>query len=207
MTYYISSSQARTTARNDLTIFREVNYLMEQIILASQSGLYSVTIDDNTIMTESTPSITVTGSVTNPTVTVGNTFVIAGSSVVLGTSGTNLNSIIADINDAAISGIVASKNDSNNLVITYTSPAATNWVVTVGSGTANTELGFTNDTDYTATNPSSTDYWLAWQGGIDDPAKRDHMNQVKSYFENLDYTIDRLTNTSTGRTLKWQIGW
>lgn len=207
MTYYINSNQARSTARNDLTIFNEVNYLMEQVITTSQAGGYAVTVTDGTEMTESTPTIVITGTVANPTVTGGNTFIIAGSTVVLGTTGTNLNSVIADINDANISGVVASKNNSNNLVITYTAPAASSWEVTVGAGTANVELGFTDDTVHTASDPSSTDFFLAWQGNVDDPAKRDQMNEVVKYFRNLDYTIDRLTNTTTGRTFKWQISW
>jgi hypothetical protein len=207
MTYYINSNQARSTARNDLTIFSEVNYLMEQVITTSQAGGYTVTVTDGTEMTESTPTIVITGTVANPTVTGGNTFIVAGSTITLGTTGTNLNSVIADINDAGISGVVASKNASNNLVITYTAPAASSWVVTVGSGTANTELGFSDDTEHTATNPTSVDFFQAWQGNVDDPARRDQMNEVKKYFDNLGYTIERLTNTSTGRTFKWQISW
>lgn len=207
MTYYINSNQARSTARNDLTIFNEVNYLMEQVITTSQAGGYTVTVTDGTAMTESTPTIVITGTVANPTVTGGNTFIIAGSTVVLGTTGTNLNSVIADINDANISGVVASKNDSNNLVITYTAPAASSWEVTVGAGTANVELGFTDDTVHTATDPDSVSFFQAWQGNVDDPAKRDQMNEVVKYFRNLDYTIERLTNTTTGRTFKWQVSW
>lgn len=207
MTYYINSSQARSTARNDLTIFNEVNFLMEQVITASQAGGYTITVTDGSEMTESTPTITITGSVANPTVTIGNTFIIADTTVVLGTTGTNLNSVIADINDANISGVVASKNDSNNLVITYTAPAASTWSVTVGAGTANADLGFSDDTEHTATNPTSVDFFNTWQGSRDDPSKTDQMNEVLRYFQNLGYSIERLTNTSTGRTFKWQINW
>lgn len=206
MTYYINSTQARSTARNDLTIFNEVNYIMEQVITVSQAGGYNVTVADGTLMTESTPIITITGTVANPTIA-GNTFIIAGSTITLGVTGNNLNSVIADINDAAVAGVVASKNVSNNLVITYTAPAASTWEVIVGAGNTNTELGFTDNITHTATDPSSTAYFNAWQGNVDDEAKRDQMNEVKKYFTNLGYTAERVTNTLTGRTFKWQITW
>lgn len=205
MTYSINSNQAKSIARNDLVIFNEINTLMQQVIADAESGLYETTISDATTMTESTPAITLTGTVTNPTITNGQTFIIAGTTIVLGTSGTNLNSIISDINDAAVSGVTASKS-SNRLVVTYTAPAATTWSVTVGAGSANTALGIPSGTT-TATNPSSVTYFNVWQGNSTDRPKTDQMNQVIQYFENLGYSIDRQTNTSTNKTFKWVIGY
>lgn len=205
MTYSINSNQARSIARNELVIFNEINTLMQQVITNADSGLYETTVSDGTTMTESTPTITLTGTVATPTVSVGQTFIIAGTTITLGTTGTNLNSIIADINDAAVSGVVASKS-SNRLVITYTAPAATTWSVTVGAGTANTALGFTSGTT-TATNPSSVTYFNVWQGNTTDRPKTDQMNQVIQYFETLGYSIDRQTNTSTNKTFKWVISY
>ena len=99
MTYYINKTSARTIARADLTIFNETQALMKQVITDAGNGLYETTISDGTTMTESTPVITITGSVSNPTVTPGNSIIIAGNTILLGGTGTNLNSIIADIND------------------------------------------------------------------------------------------------------------
>jgi len=156
-------------------------------------------------MTESTPQITITGSVSNPTITGTPTLIIAGSTITLGTSGTNLNSITADVNDAIIPGLVAGK-DNVNFRVFYTAPASTAWQVTIGAGTANTDLGLTAGTT-SATNPSSVDYFSVWQGVTNDRAKTDQMNQVISYFENLGYTISRLTNTATNKTFKWVISY
>ena len=206
MTYYINKQEARSMARADLIIFDEVNAIMKQIITDAGNGLYETTVSDGTTMTESTPQISITGSVSNPTITGTPTLIIAGSTITLGTSGTNLNSIIADVNDAAVSGVVASKNTSNNLVLTYTAPAATAWQVTIGAGTANTDLGLTAGTT-AATNPSSVDYFSVWQGVTNDRAKTDQMNQVISYFKNLGYTISRLTNSATNKTFKWVISY
>lgn len=206
MTYYINKQQARVMARSDLTIFNEINALMKQIITDAGNGLYETTISDGTTMTESTPTITLTGTVANPTITATPTLIIAGSTITLGTTGTNLNSVIADINDANVSGVVASKNSSNNLVITYTAPASTTWSVTVGAGTANTDLGLTAGTT-TATNPDSVTYYNVWQGVANDRPKTDQMNQVIQYFQNLGYTIERLKNTSTNKNLKWVISY
>tara|TARA_B100001057_G_C22514187_1_gene819188 strand:+ start:10 stop:630 length:621 start_codon:yes stop_codon:yes gene_type:complete len=204
VTYYINKTQARTIARADLTIFNEVSALMKQIITDSGNGLYETTITDGTTMTESTPTITITGSAANPTIVGTPTLIIAGSTITLGTSGLNLNAVISDINDAAVSGLVASKNAANNLVLTYTAPAATAWTVVIGAGTANTPLGVTAQT-YTATDPSSVSYYNVWTGTSVDRAKSDQMNQVLEYFKNLGYSIDRLKNTTTNKNLKWVI--
>lgn len=206
MTYYINKTQARTIARADLTIYNEVTELMKQVITDAGNGLYETTVSDGTTMTESTPVITITGSTANPTITGTPTLIIAGSTITLGTTGTNLNSVIADINDAAVSGLVASKDSSNRLVLTYTAPAATTWNVVIGAGTANADLGLTAST-YTATNPSSVSYFNVWQGSTSDRPQTDQMNQVILYFENLGYTIQRLKNTTTNKTFKWVISY
>tara|TARA_B100000497_G_C7644466_1_gene387496 strand:- start:160 stop:777 length:618 start_codon:yes stop_codon:yes gene_type:complete len=205
MSYYINKNEARATARNDLTIFDEVQALMKQVITDAGNGLYQTTVSDATTMTESTPSVTVIGA-SNPTITGTPTLIIAGHTTTLGSTGTNLNSIIADINDALIPGLVASKNTNNNLILTYEAPASTTWSVEVGSGTANTELGLTTGIT-NATNPSSVTYNSVWQGDAADRAKTDQMNQVELYFKNLGYSIERVTNSVTGKTFKWVISY
>ena len=59
----------------------------------------------------------------------------------------------------------------------------------------------------TATNPTSVDYFNCWQGNATSRPKTDQMNQVILYFQQLGYTIERLKNTSTGKTLKWVISY
>ena len=206
MTYYINSTQARSTARNDLTIFNEVNYLMARVITVSQAGGYNVTVEDGTLMTESTPDVVVSGTVTDPIIVDGTKIVVSSTIIILGTSGLNLNAVIADINDAAVPSLLASKNITNQLVLTYTTPAAAEWKMSIFDSTANDALGLPNGT-FVASDPSSTSYFSAWQGNVDDEAKRDQMNEVKKYFTNLGYTAERVTNTLTGRTFKWQITW
>jgi hypothetical protein len=204
MTYAINSQQAITRARQDLVIFREINAIMEKIIVDSGNGLYRTRFVDGTTMTESTPDIVVTGTVSSPTITGTPTIILNGTTITLGTTGANLNSVIADINDASVDGIVASKNSSNQLVLTYTSVASTNWIFDIGAGTANTALGLTAGTT-TATNPESVTYFSVWQGTTSDRVKQDHINQVINYFENLGYTADIRINTSTNKTFEWII--
>jgi hypothetical protein len=206
VTYYINKTSARTIARADLTIFNETQALMKQVITDAGNGLYQTTVTDGTTMTESTPTITITGTVANPTVSSLETVILGGQTVILGPSGTNLNAVIADINDANVSGLVASKNAANNLVLTYTAPAATTWTFVLGAGTANTNLGLTAQT-YTASNPDSVAYYNVWSGTVADRAKSDQMNQVVKYFENLGYTIERLKNTTTNKNFKWVISY
>lgn len=206
MTYAINKTEARTIARADLTIFNETQALMKQVITDAGNGLYETTITDGTTMTESTPTITITGTVANPTVSSLETVILGGQTVILGPSGTNLNAVIADINDANVSGLVASKNAANNLVLTYTAPAATTWTFVLGAGTANTNLGLTAQT-YTASNPDSVTYYNVWSGTTADRVKTDQMNQVIKYFQNLGYTIERLKNTTTNKNFKWVISY
>ncbi len=58
MSYQISAQQARTTARNDLTIFDETSALMRQIIVDAGTGAYQTIVSDGTTMTESDPTPT-----------------------------------------------------------------------------------------------------------------------------------------------------
>ena len=206
MTYAINKTVARTIARSDLTIFNETQALMKQVITDAGNGLYETTITDGTTMTESTPTITITGTAANPTIVGTPTLIIAGITVTLGTSGLNLNAIISDINDASITGLVASKNAANNLVLSYTVAQSTSFTVVVGAGTANTALGLTAQTN-SATNPDSVTYFNTWQGTATDRVKTDQMNQVILYFQNLGYTIERLKNTNTNKTIKWSISY
>ena len=90
--------------------------------------------------------------------------------------------------------------------MSYTLAQATSFTVVLGAGTANTALGLTAQT-YTATNPTSVAYFNCWQGTVSDRVKTDQMNQVIQYFQNLGYTIERLKNTSTNKTLKWVISY
>ena len=206
MSYTINKTQARNIARADLTIFNETQALMKQVITDAGNGLYETTITDGTTMTESTPTITITGSIANPTITATPTIILGGVTITLGTTGLSLNAVIADINDAGVSGLVASKNGINNLVLSYTAPAATTWTFVVGAGTANADLGLAAATS-TATNPDSVSYFTCWQGSTQDRAKTDQMNQVELYFKNLGYTITRLKNTITNKTFKWVISY
>ena len=120
MTYFINKTSARTIARADLTIFNETQALMKQVITDAGNGLYETTITDGTTMTESTPTITITGSVANPTITPGDTVIVGGQTILLGGTGTSLNAVIADINDfQGVAGLVASKNAANNLVLNF----------------------------------------------------------------------------------------
>lgn len=202
MTYSFNSKQALSVARNDLVIFREINTLMEQVIADAGNGLYETTVSDGTTMTESTPDIVVTGTVANPTITSGQTIILGGTTLVLGTTGTSLKAIIADIN-GYFPNLVATATAANRLVLTKTTTAGA-WTFTVGAGTANTALGLTATT-HTATNPDSVSYFSVWNGATTDRAKTDQMSQVIAHFESLGYGIEQRTNTTSTNTFKWVI--
>lgn len=201
----LNASQARAQSQQDMIIYDEVQAIMKAVITASSSGLYETTVSDATTMTESTPVQSITGSVSTPVTTSGNTFIFNGTTVILGTSGTVFNGIVADINDAGITGLVASKV-GGFLNLEYTAPAGLTWTYDIGAGTANTELGLTSGV-VTMTSPTSTTYYTAWQGTSTDRAKGLQMDEVMKHFGNLGYKIERVSNTTTGTTLKWYIYW
>lgn len=202
----LNAAQARAKSNSDLVIYDEVQYIMKDIITQSAAGGYTSTIADGTTMTESTPEVVVTGTVANPTVVVGETFIWDGTTVTLGTTGTNLNAIIADINDAGITGLVASKNATNNIVLTHNIPQSTAWQYVIGTGTANNNLGITANT-YVPPNPSSSTYYTTWQGTSVNRGYKVQMDYVVRHFENLGYRIERSVNTGTNQTFQWNISW
>ena len=206
MSVGLNAAQARAKSQQDMIIFTEVNSIMEAIITASGSYAYTTTISDGTTMTESTPATTVTGTVANPTVVNGETLIINGTTITFGTTGVNLNSIIADINDAGVTGVVASKDSSGYLVLTITA-TATSWTYDIdAASTSLTSLGLTAGT-VTIANPSSTTFFDTWQGITTDRSKTQQMDEVIRYFQNLGYKVERTTNTSSNKTFQWNIYW
>lgn len=205
MSVGLNASQARAKSQQDMIIFDEVQSIMREVISQSGFGMFEATIDDGTTMTESTPVSVKIGTQQNPTVSPGATLIINGETVTLGQTSTNLNGIVADINDAEIAGVVASK-DNGYLVITVTHTQQATWTYEIGAGTANASLGFTAGV-YTASNPYSVDYFSVWQGTLVDRAATQQMDEVVKYFRNLGYKIDRVTNTNTSKTFKWYVYW
>jgi len=205
MSVGLNASQARANSNQDLTIFNETESIMRSIIADSVSGLYETTVSDGTVMTESTPDVVVSGTVTTPTIVNSTTVIIEGVTVVLGTTGTSLNAVIADINDAAIPNVLAYK-ESDQLRLKITVSGTTDWQYTIGAGTANTSLGLAAGTS-TATNPSSVSYFNVWQGTETNRATYSDMDSVIKHFSNLGYKIERITNTVTSNTFSWYIYW
>jgi hypothetical protein len=205
MSVGLNAAQARSKASQDMIVYKETQSIMEEVITQSGLGNFEASVDDGTTMTISTPSVQKIGTVNNPTVNVGDTLIIDSNTVTLGTTGTSLNAIIADINDAAVPGVTASK-DAGYLVLTIEDSAGATWSYEIGAGTANTSLGFIAGV-YTLPNPTSVEYYTSWQGTSTTRAIQNQMEQVIKHFSDLGYKIERLTNSSTNRTFKWYIYW
>lgn len=205
MSVGLNAAQARSKASQDMIVYKETQAIMEAIITQSGLGKFEASVDDGTTMTVSTPIIQKIGTVNNPTVNVGDTLIIDSNTVTLGTTGTSLNAIISDINDASIPGVIASK-DAGYLVLTIEDSAGATWSYEIGAGTANASLGFVSGV-YTLPNPTSISYYTVWQGSVTDRAIQNQMSQVIKHFSDLGYKIERLTNTSTNRTFKWYVYW
>lgn len=200
----LNAAQARANSSQDMIVYKEVSAIMEAIIAASDQGKFQAVVSDGTTMTESTPSTLKIATVNNPVITTGSTFEINGSTVTLGTSGTNLNCVIADINDAEIPGVLACK-DGSYLVLEITG-SASNWEYSIGVGTANVQLGLTTG-NYMIPAPSSVDYFSVWQGTETNRALQSQTNQVIKHFVNLGFKIEQVTNTASGKTFSWNLYW
>lgn len=201
----LNAAQARAKSQQDMIVFNETVAIMQEILSQSTDGNFEAYVDDSTTMTECTPTAIKLGTVNNPTIIPGSTLIIQGTTVVLGTSGTNLNSIIADINDAEINGVTASK-DGNYLVLTITLEPSSSWSYTIGAGTANAALGLTEGT-YLVADPASVSYYNTWIGTLTDRGLQSQMDQVLRYFTNLGYKIERISNQQTGITFRWHVYW
>ena len=205
MSVGLNAAQARSKASQDMIVYQETQTIMESVITESGLGKFEALISDGTTMTVSTPSTTATGTVNNPTVSVGETFIFDSNTITLGTTGTSLNAVIADINDAGVTGLTASK-DAGYLVLTIEDSIGSTWSYEIGAGTANASLGFTAGV-YSLPDPTSLDYYTVWQGTSTDRAIQNQMEQVMKHFSDLGFKIERLTNSSTNRTFNWYIYW
>lgn len=208
MTHDLTSTLARNMSTSDLVIYNEIDTITRAIYTASLAGGLTATVNDGTLMTESTPTITVTSSGAGAFVAT-QTIVIAGTTITLGDGvgdGTNVYQATADINAAGISGLVAT-TDGAEITLTYEPPQSA-WTLTLaeGNGTALADLGFTAGT-VTATDPTSVSYYSMWSGVADDRKKAYEFAQVSNHFQSLGFSILAKKNTTTANTFYWEIYW
>lgn len=206
MTNGLTSTQARTIATSDLVIYNEIDVITRAIYTAALAGDLNTTVSDGTTITESTPTITVVGTETNPeSGSVGESLTLAGQGVSI-PANSDINQIIAAINDAGITGLTASKNDAVQVVLTY-EPPQSSWSFAIGADSANTTIGLTSGT-VTATNPESVNYYNVWTGISDDRKKSYELSQVVNHFQGLGYSILAKQNADTpSNVIKWEIYW
>ena len=200
----ISAADAKLQAQGNLVILQEVRAIEEAILTAVSSSLLNATVADGTLMTMSTPAISVTATVNNPTTTAGHTFTINGTTVTA--SSTTINAIVDDINTLAMTGITASKtavagalkiaSDNNNFTL----------ILAAATGTILGDLGLTAATT-TATAVSKI-YYNVWQNTATNTTYKQQMSEVIQYFTNIGYTVIRQKNAdTTNTTFKWYVTW
>ena len=200
----ISAADAKLQAQGNLVILQEVRAIEEAILTAVSNSLLNATVSDGTIMTMSTPAISVTVTVNNPTTTANHTIVLNSTTVTA--SSTSINSIVDDINTLAITGITASKtavagalkisSDNNNFTLT----------LAAGTGTLWGDLGLTAAVT-NATAVSKT-YCQVWQNTATNTTYKQQMSEVIQYFTDKGYTIVRQKNAdTTNTTFKWYVTW
>jgi hypothetical protein len=204
MSIMISAADAKLQAQGNLVILQEVRAIEEAILTAVSNSLLNATVSDSTIMTMSTPAISVTATVNNPTTTAAHTFTINGTTVTA--SSTTINAIVDDINTLALTGITASKtavagalkisSDNNNFTL----------ILAAATGTLLGDLGLTAATT-TATAVSKT-YYTVWQNTSVNTTYKQQMSEVIKYFADKGYTLLRQKNAdTTNATFKWYVTW
>lgn len=204
MSIMISAADAKLQAQGNLVILKEVRAIEEAILTAVSNSLLNATVSDSTIMTMSTPVISVTATVNAPTTTAAHTFIINGTTVTA--SGTTINAIVDDINTLAMIGITASKtavagaltisSDNNNFTL----------ILAAGTGSLLGDLGLTAATT-NATAVSKT-YYNVWQNTAVNTTYKQQMSEVIQYFADKGYTLIRQKNAdTTNTTFKWYVTW
>ena len=200
----ISAADAKLQAQGNLVILKEVRAIEEAILTAVSNSLLNATVSDSTIMTMSTPVISVTATVNAPTTTAAHTFIINSTTVT--SSGTTINAIVDDINTLALTGITASKtavagaltisSDNNNFTL----------ILAAGTGSLLGDLGLTAATT-NATAVSKT-YYNVWQNTAVNTTYKQQMSEVIQYFADKGYTLIRQKNAdTTNTTFKWYVTW
>ena len=200
----ISAADAKLQAQGNLVILKEVRAIEEAILTAVSSSLLNATVSDGTTMTMSTPAISVTATVNNPTTTAAHTFTLNGTTVTA--SGTTINAIVDDINTLALTGITASKtavagalkisSDNNNFALT----------IAAATGTILGDLGLT--AAITNASAVSKTYYTVWQNTSVNTTYKQQMSEVIKYFADKGYTIVRQKNAdTTNATFKWYVTW
>jgi len=200
----VNATLALSYADHDISIYNEIDAIKREILTRSKLGFINASIQNNTLMTISSPIITLIATAVNPSVLMNQTLIINNDTIALGSSGLNLNSIISDINDSNLPGIIASK-ENNRLVIKYT-PSPASWQLTLGAGSANINIGLT-PAIYPATNPDSVLYHNVWRGFVTDRLVKERMDRVISAIQSKGFTIIRKTNPQTEKTFEWFIQW
>ena len=204
MAVMISAADAKLQGQGNLVLVKEVRAIEEAVLTAVDSSLMYATVADGTAMTMSTPTIEVTGTVNNPTLTASDTFLINTTTVTL--SGTTLNSVVDDINTLAITGITASKTAVSGALKITSDNNNFSLIIAAGTGTVLTNLGLAAST--TASTAVSKDYYNVWQGTVVNATYKRQMTEVVSNFTDLGYVITRQKNAATSNaTLKWYITW
>ncbi len=204
MSIMISAADAKLQGQGNLVILKEVRAVEEAILTAVDAKLFNATVNDSTIMTMSTPAISVTGTVNNPTITVGHTFKI--NETTFTATGTTLNSLVDDINTVGVTGITASKSSVNGAIIISSDNSNFTLTITVGTGTILSDIGIT--AGVTASTAISKTYYSVWQNTATQTTYKQQMAEVVKYFTDKGYTIVRQTNPDTGSTtFKWYVTW
>ena len=143
----------------------------------------------NTVQVTLTGTATVTGSTATPTVTAADEFSINGTTITL--TGTDLASVISDITTAAISGISAANNGSDQLQITGTN---VNVVLADVTNTPLADLGLTAGTT-TATGNLTSVISNITGASIPNVTATNVANQLVLTGANINIVVANVTNT------------
>lgn len=204
MAIMISAADAKLQGQGNLVILKEVRAIEEAVLTAINNSLLSATVSDGTVMTMSTPSIDVTGTLNGPALTIGDTFSINETTVTL--SGTNINSVVDDINTLAITGITASKTAVAGALKITSDNTNFSLIIAAGTGTVLADLGIVAST--TNATAVSKDYYTVWKNTSINTTYVQQMAEVITHFTNLGYTILRQSNAVTSNaTFKWSVTW
>lgn len=205
----LTATQARNVSTTDQVIYNEIDFINRAILADALAGNLQTTVNNGTLMTESTPVVTVTSTGYADGWTPGGTFTIAGTTVTLSSGvndGTNIDQATADINAAGVVGLVAT-NDGSEITLSYETPMSV-WSLTLTEGSgALGELGFTSGT-FSAMNPESTEYYSVWSGQTEDRKKSFEFAEVVNHFQSCGYSIlAKLNNDSAVATFMWEVYW
>jgi len=201
--FFTATAARNSSLPREVTVHDEIRAIESAVLASINQGVYTVTVSNGTKMTYSNTVSPLTWTIDYTTghITIINHPFNTGDTVKLNSTGT----LPSGLTSTAYYYVVYIDTNTIMLASSYTNATLarpiTVSVTDNGSGTLNMYYY-----------PPSLDYFAVLNNMTVSNTQlsapySDQMNAVTSYFTNLGYSINQITNTTTNNTFSWVLQW